>query len=97
MNLTNILFENFSGYTSGKYGRAVARFTCSPNAVCENIQFKNFTITPPCGDKQPVILCDGIKGDLGLPCVSYNSTEGKAAIADKCTVPTAEGTVLPWN
>ncbi|KAH7024533.1 exo-polygalacturonase [Microdochium trichocladiopsis] len=99
MNLTNILFENFTGYTSGKYGRAVARLTCSssPDAVCENIQFKNFQIETPCGNKEPVIICDGIKGGLGVPCVPYNSTEAKAALADKCTVPAATTTVQPWH
>jgi galacturan 1,4-alpha-galacturonidase len=97
VNITNVLFENFSGYTSGKYGRAVARFTCStnPNAVCDNIKLVNFNVTSPCGD--PVVICDGIKGGLGTPCVQYNSTEAKAALAAKCTVPLATSTVLPWN
>lgn len=90
MNITNILFENFSGYTSGKYGTAVARMTCStnPNAVCENIVFKNFTITSPCGDA--VVLCDGIKGGLGgVDCIASNTTEGKAALSNTCSVPQA--------
>ncbi|KAK3352537.1 exo-polygalacturonase [Lasiosphaeria hispida] len=47
VNVTNVIFENFTGYTSGKYGRAVARLTCSPNAVCENIRFKNFNVSSP--------------------------------------------------
>lgn len=98
MNITNILFENFSGYTSGKYGTAVARFSCStnPDAVCDNIQFKNFTVTSPCGDA--VILCDGIKGGLGddYPCVASNSTEATAALAATCSVPLATSTVTPW-
>ncbi|KXH68760.1 glycosyl hydrolase family 28 [Colletotrichum salicis] len=96
MNISNILFENFSGYSSGKYGRAVAKLTCStnPNAVCDNIQFKNFNITTPCGG-DPVILCDGIKGDIGTPCVSATSDEGKAALAAKCT--TALAVATPWE
>ncbi|CAN8101835.1 unnamed protein product [Discula destructiva] len=92
VNITNIVFENFSGYTSGKYGRATARLTCSssPNAVCENIVFKNFTVTSPCatGAEESVVICDGV-GDLGLPCVSSTSSEGKAALADTCSVPLA--------
>lgn len=89
MNITNVVFENFSGYTSGKYGRAVARLTCStnPNAVCDNIKFKNFNVTSPCGG--PVVICDGIKGDIGIPCVKADSAEARAALAETCSVPLA--------
>lgn len=88
VNITNVLFENFTGTTSGKYGRAVARLTCSPNAVCSNIKFKNFDVTSPCGGP-PVIICDGINEDLGIPCVSATSTEGAAALKDTCEAPLA--------
>jgi galacturan 1,4-alpha-galacturonidase len=93
MNVTNISFENFSGYTSGKYGRVVASLRCStnPDAVCENITFKNFNITSPCGG-DPVIVCDGIKGDIGKGCVKADSAEAKAALANKCSVPLATET-----
>ncbi|KAJ3458760.1 hypothetical protein MRS44_012869 [Fusarium solani] len=89
MNITNILFENFTGYSSGKYGDAIARLTCSsnPNAVCENIKFKNFDIKTPCGGK-PVVICDGVS-DIGMDCVSATSKEAKAALANKCTAPAA--------
>ncbi|KAI1109543.1 family 28 glycosyl hydrolase [Nemania sp. NC0429] len=90
MNITNIVFENFSGYTSGKYGRAVAQLTCStnPNAVCDNIKFKNFKVKSPCGG-DPVVICDGIKGDIGIPCVKADSAEARAALAQTCSVPLA--------
>jgi galacturan 1,4-alpha-galacturonidase len=90
MNITNVNFENFTGYTSGKYGLAVAKLTCStnPSAVCENIRFKNFNVTSPCGGKA-VIICDGIKGGIGTDCVSADSAEATAALAQKCTVPLA--------
>ncbi|RYP47140.1 hypothetical protein DL768_006750 [Monosporascus sp. mg162] len=90
MNLTNILFENFTGYTSGKQGAVVAKLSCStnPNAVCENIRFKNFNITSPCGDP-PVIICDGVKGDTGVGCVSADSAEAQAALKKTCSVPLA--------
>ena len=91
VNVTNITFENFSGTTSGKYGRAVARLTCSPNAVCSNIQFKNFNVTSPCGGP-PIIICDGIHGSVGMPCVSSTSTEAKSALTNKCV---AEMATLP--
>ncbi|KAK8050990.1 glycosyl hydrolase family 28 [Apiospora rasikravindrae] len=97
MNITNILFENFSGYTSGKYGTAVAKLTCStnPDAVCENIEFRNFTVKSPCAegedeDAKPVIICDGIKGGIGMDCIPAASDEAKAALKKKCKVPLAE-------
>lgn len=99
VNISNISFENFSGYTSGKYGRAVARLTCSssPSAVCENISFKNFTVTSPCGNgtDDAVIICDGIT-DLGVPCVNSTSAEAIAALADTCSVGLATLPEKPW-
>ncbi|KAH8887132.1 pectin lyase-like protein [Thozetella sp. PMI_491] len=96
VNITNVLFENFSGYSSGKYGRAVASLTCSPNAVCENIQFKNFNVTSPCGGP-PVVICNGISGGIGLPCVNSTSPEAKAALAAKCTTSMATlPSATPW-
>ncbi|KAK3688253.1 exo-polygalacturonase [Podospora appendiculata] len=96
VNITNVLFENFSGYTSGKYGRAVARLTCSPNAVCENIQFKNFTVTSPCGGA-PVVICDGIHEDIGIPCVKATSPEAVAALKATCTTAQAAlPSATPW-
>ncbi|KAI0132816.1 family 28 glycosyl hydrolase [Xylariales sp. AK1849] len=89
MNITNILFDNFTGYTSGTYGTAVARLTCSssPDAVCENIKFKNFNITSPCGDS--VIICDNIAGGLGVDCIASNTTEATEALSATCSVPQA--------
>lgn len=94
MNITNVRFENFTGYSSGKNGRAVASLRCStnPDAVCDNITFKNFNITSPCGG-DPVIICDGITGDIGVDCVSANSTEALDALSTSCSVPLA--TVSP--
>lgn len=83
------------------YGRAVARLTCStnPDAVCENIVFKNFTVTSPCGTNatdNAVVICDGIS-DLGVPCVNSTSAEAVAALADKCTVGLATlPQATPW-
>jgi len=88
MNVTNVLFENFEGYTSGASGSVVAKLTCSknPSAVCENIRFRNFNISTPCGGP-PVILCDGISDGVGLPCVGAKSEEGRAALSRKCSIP----------
>lgn len=95
VNITNVLFENFTGYTSGKYGRAVARLTCSPNAVCSNIRFSNFDVTSPCGPA--VVICDGIGEDMGIPCFGAASPEGKKALADKCKTSMAVlPSATPW-
>ncbi|KAJ2970711.1 hypothetical protein NUW58_g9615 [Xylaria curta] len=93
MNISNIHFENFSGYSSGENGLAVARIRCStnPDAVCDNITFKNFNITSPCGG-DPVIICDGVTGDTGVDCVSANSTEARAALSKTCSIPMATAT-----
>lgn len=100
MNISNIAFENFSGYTSGKYGRAIVRLTCStsPDAVCENITFKNITVTSPCGGPA-IAICDGIKGGIGddMLCYPSDSKEAKAALADKCVGPQSTMTAKPWE
>ncbi|EXF73913.1 glycosyl hydrolase family 28 [Colletotrichum fioriniae PJ7] len=97
MNVSNVLFENFTGYTSGIYGNAVAKLTCStnPDAVCHNIKFKNFNVTSPCGG-EPVIICDGVDGGIDTPCVSIDSDEAKAALAAKCQTPLAPINEKPW-
>ncbi|KAF4822991.1 putative exopolygalacturonase B [Colletotrichum tropicale] len=97
MNVSNVLFENFTGYTSGIYGNAVAKLTCStnPDAVCHNITVKNFNVTSPCGG-DPVIICDGIDGGIDTPCVSIDSDEAKAALAAKCQTPLAPIDTKPW-
>ncbi|KXH63966.1 glycosyl hydrolase family 28 [Colletotrichum salicis] len=97
MNVSNVLFENFTGFTSGIYGNAVAKLTCStnPDAVCHNIKFKNFNVTSPCGG-EPVIICDGVDGGIDTPCVSIDSDEAKAALAAKCQTPLAPINLKPW-
>lgn len=98
MDITNIHFENFTGYTSGVYGNAVARLSCSSNedAVCTNITVKDFNVETPCGGK-PVIICDGIDNDIGVDCVPYDSEEAQAALASKCTTPIVDIDTDPWG
>ncbi|KAH6675292.1 pectin lyase fold/virulence factor [Plectosphaerella plurivora] len=98
MNITNIRFENFTGSTSGVYGDAVARLACSTNpaAVCENITVKDFNVDTPCGGK-PVIICDGITGDIGVDCVSIDSEEAQAALKAKCVTPILPINTDPWG
>ncbi|RXG42908.1 hypothetical protein VDGE_00768 [Verticillium dahliae] len=97
MKVSNVLFENFEGYSSGVRGRAVARVSCSPaeGAGCENIKFVNFNVTSPCGGPS-VIICDGVEGGLGVDCVPFDSPEAKAALADRCTNPEKAKIEAPW-
>lgn len=101
VNITNVVFENFTGTSSGKNGAAVAKLTCSTNpaAVCEGIVMRGFNITSPCTDGdgntvKPVVICDGIQGSIGdggenAACVPSNSPEASAALAATCTSPLA--------
>ncbi|CEI61921.1 unnamed protein product [Fusarium venenatum] len=98
MQITNIHFENFTGYTSGVYGNAVARLSCSSaeDAVCANITLKNFDVKPPCGG-EPVVICDGMHGDVGVDCVPYESDEAQAALKAKCKTPLVPIDTDPWG
>ena len=98
MNITNILFQNFTGTTSGKYGRSTARLTCStnPNAVCENIRFKDWNVKTPCGGSS-VIICDGIKDGVGMTCVKSSSSEASSALKATCKAPMAKLSSRPWR
>jgi galacturan 1,4-alpha-galacturonidase len=71
--MTNILFQNFTGSSSGANGRKVAKLVCSPNAVCSNIKLDDIELTSPKGSP-PVIICDGIQGSIGVDCLPANST-----------------------
>ncbi|KAJ4171418.1 hypothetical protein NW754_013186 [Fusarium falciforme] len=98
MDITNIHFENFTGYTSGVYGNAVARLSCSASesAVCSNITLKDFNVETPCGGK-PIIICDGMHGDIGVDCVPYESEEAQAALKAKCKTPIVGIDTDPWG
>lgn len=58
-----------SGSSSGKEGRVVADLTCSPNAVCSGIHLEDVDLTSPAGSP-PIILCNGIEGNIGMACQS---------------------------
>ena len=75
VNITNILFKNIHGISSGKEGRDVASLVCSPAAVCENIRLEGIDLKSPTNpDEEGVVLCDGIADGVGVPCVAANST-----------------------
>lgn len=68
VNITDVRFINVHGTSSGKKGRVVADLTCSPGATCTGIHLENIDITSPKGGA-PEVVCDGIQGDIGVPCV----------------------------
>ncbi|KAJ5432390.1 exopolygalacturonase B [Penicillium daleae] len=69
VNITNIVFDNIYGTSSGKNGKEVVDLTCSPNAVCSGIHLSRINLTSPAGSP-PVVICDGIQGDIGVNCTS---------------------------
>ncbi|KAJ9198125.1 CAZyme family GH28 [Paecilomyces variotii] len=73
VNFTNIVFDNVSGSSSGKEGKVVADLSCSPNAVCSGIHLEGINLTSPAGSP-PVVICDGIDGDIGVKCQSSSSS-----------------------
>ena len=76
VNITNILFKNIHGVSSGKEGVDVASLVCSPAAVCENIRLENIDLkSPENPDEQGVVLCDGIADGVGVPCVANTTAK----------------------
>lgn len=67
--MTNIVFENVSGTSSGAEGDVVAELICSPNAVCEGIELKNIDLATPEGEEGTVV-CEGVTGGVGVECQS---------------------------
>ncbi|CAI7639744.1 unnamed protein product [Penicillium glandicola] len=72
VDFTNITFENIHGTSSGANGKVIADLTCSPNAICSNIQLSDIDITSPAGSPV-VVICDGITGDVGVECQSSST------------------------
>lgn len=71
VNITNILFKNIHGESSGKEGREVASLICSPSAVCENIRLEDIDLTSPeAPGEQGTVVCEGIADGVGVPCVA---------------------------
>ncbi|KFX97455.1 hypothetical protein V490_02779 [Pseudogymnoascus sp. VKM F-3557] len=75
VDIHDIVFQNFTGMSSGKNGRKVAQLTCSPNAVCDNINLSEIDLHSPEGEAE--IVCDGIS-DVGVPCVPLTDAKKRA-------------------
>lgn len=73
VNVTNIVFDNVYGTSSGKEGKVVADLICSPNSVCKDIRLNDINITSPTGSPSEII-CDGIQGDIGVECQESSSS-----------------------
>lgn len=58
VTVTNIVFDNIYGTSSGTEGEVVADLTCSPNAVCSDIHLSQINITSPAGSPAEIV-CDG--------------------------------------
>ncbi|KAJ5609862.1 pectin lyase-like protein [Penicillium herquei] len=71
VNITNVVFDNIWGTSSGKEGEIVVDLTCSPNAVCSNINLSRINLTSPDGGSE--IICDNIEGSIGVNCTSTSS------------------------
>lgn len=73
VNVTNIVFDQIYGTSSGAEGHVVVDLTCSPNAVCSGIHLSDIHLTSPAGSPAEII-CDGIQGDIGVSCQSSTSS-----------------------
>lgn len=74
VDIMDVVFKNFTGSSSGVNKRVIAKLTCSPAAVCTNITLDDIDLTSPVGAAPAVVVCDGIQGDIGVPCYPSNST-----------------------
>ncbi|KAL4790336.1 pectin lyase fold/virulence factor [Aspergillus venezuelensis] len=74
VNVTDIVFENVHGTSSGSEGDVVAELICSPNAVCNGIEVKNINVKTPEGETG-VVVCGGIAGGVGVECQAAEDEE----------------------
>ncbi|KAF2397357.1 glycoside hydrolase family 28 protein [Trichodelitschia bisporula] len=70
VNISDVRFINITGTSSGKRKNKIAELLCSPGATCSGIELRNINITSPNAKGKEVIVCDNVKGGVGLPCVS---------------------------
>ncbi|KAL3471231.1 pectin lyase fold/virulence factor [Aspergillus californicus] len=69
VNVTDIVFDNIYGTSSGSDGNVVVDLVCSPNAVCDGIVLKDIEIYTPEGE-EGVVVCEGVQGGVGFECDS---------------------------
>jgi galacturan 1,4-alpha-galacturonidase len=66
-DLTNIVFEGFSGKTSGKYDAVTGNLNCGSEGTCD-VQVKSYTVEAPSGNSE--VLCAETPSNLGITCTS---------------------------
>jgi galacturan 1,4-alpha-galacturonidase len=89
VNISDVSFINVRGTSSGKRKNTVVNLKCSPGAECKNIKLQNVSLKSPKGES--VIVCDNIKGGVGMDCVSSAEAAGKKSGSSKRKVPDGKG------
>ncbi|KAJ5623021.1 hypothetical protein N7490_011626 [Penicillium lividum] len=64
--LSGVVFEGFSGTTSGKYGSVTGNMDCGADGSC-GVKVSGYTVVAPDGDSE--VLCANTE-DLGVTCTS---------------------------
>ena len=65
--LTDIVFDGFSGTTSGKYDDVTANLDCGEDGTC-GITISDYTVVAPGGENE--VLCANTPEGLGVSCTS---------------------------
>ncbi|KAJ5166317.1 uncharacterized protein N7482_005098 [Penicillium canariense] len=66
-DLTGIVFDHFSGTTSGEYDAVTGNLDCGADGTC-GVKVSSYTVTAPAGDSD--VLCANTPSDLGVTCTS---------------------------
>ncbi|CAI7646141.1 unnamed protein product [Penicillium glandicola] len=66
-DLTGIVFEKFSGTTSGKYDAVTANLDCGSGGTCD-VEIDDYTVEALSGDGE--VQCANTPSDLGVTCTS---------------------------
>lgn len=66
-DLSGVLFEGFSGQTSGKYGAVTGNLDCGKDGTC-GVVVSGYSVTAP--DEGSEVLCANTEDDLGVTCTS---------------------------
>ncbi|CAG7943459.1 unnamed protein product [Penicillium olsonii] len=66
-DLTGIVFDKFSGKTSGKYDAVTGNLNCGSEGTCD-VHVSSYTVKPPSGAAK--VLCANTPSDLGTTCTS---------------------------
>ncbi|KAJ3971656.1 glycoside hydrolase family 28 protein [Lentinula raphanica] len=68
--LTDIVFSNFKGTTSGAEGSVVANLDCPADGTC-GIVFESFSVNPPSGSAE--VLCSNVPSSADITCAGAAS------------------------